>query len=284
VSDSDPSHYIAIVSGIAIEKATNGEDADTPTGPTIEVGESVVWTYVVSNPGTVPLGNVTVIDDQGVLPVYVDGDTNNDDLHDPGETWTYEASGTAVAGQYANVATATGTDPLEVVVEATDPSHYLGYGVGIDIEKATNGEDADVAPGAQIAEGDPVTWTYVLTNTGDAPIADVTLVDDKGEVPVFLGGDTNGDTLLDPDEIWTFEAKGIASEGQYTNLATATGVDPEGGTVTDEDPSNYNGVPPGLPVTDIETGTLALVALLLLGAGAALIGLTRSRKKNQEST
>ncbi|MCL1587681.1 MAG: hypothetical protein M3092_04620 [Actinomycetia bacterium] len=412
-SASDPSHYIGIVSEIAIEKATNGEDADTLPGPTIESGEPVVWTYVVTNPGTVPLANVTVTDDQGEVPAYVDGDTNDDDLLDPGETWTYEASGTAVAGQYANVATATGTDPLDLVVEATDPSHYLGYGAGIDIEKATNGDDADVAPGVEIAVGAPVawtyvvtntgdvalsdivlvddqgvvpsfvggdtdgdglldtdetwtfeasgtavldqytnlgtvsgivtepdgpvvdaprsravgdtisaedpsnyfgflagidvekstngvdadtapgveilvgdsvTWTYVVTNTGDSPIAEVALVDDRGELPVFIGGDTNGDTLLDPDEIWTYEAKGTAVAGQYTNVATATGSDLAGGTVTDEDPSNYNGVSHGLPVTGIETAALGLIGLLLLGAGAVLIGLTRSKKRKQGST
>jgi hypothetical protein len=281
VSDSDPSHYVGIVSEIAIEKATNGEDADTPTGPSIEVGEPVVWTYVVTNPGTVPLANVTVVDDQEVVPVYIDGDTNGDDLLDPGETWTYEAPGTSVAGQYANIATATGTDSLDLVVEATDPSHYVGFGVGIDVEKATNGLDADTAPGVDELVGDPVTWTYVLTNTGDVALSSITLVDDQGEVPVFKGGDTNGDGLLDPDEVWTFEASGTAAEGQYTNVATATGTDPDGGTVTDEDPSNYKGVTDGLPVTGIETGTLALVALLLLGAGAALIGLTRSRTKKR---
>ena len=284
VNDSDPSHYIGIVSEIVIEKATNGEDADTSPGPTIESGEPIVWTYVVSNPGTVPLANVTVTDDRGEIPVYVDGDTNGDDLLDPGETWTYEASGTAVAGQYANVATATGTDPLDLVVEAVDPSHYSGFGAGIDVEKATNGFDADTAPGVEVLVGDPVTWTYVVSNTGDVALSSITLVDDRGEVPVFTGGDTNDDGLLDPDEVWVFEAKGTATESQYANLATVTGTNPAGGVVTDEDPSHYNGVTDGLPVTGIETGTLALVALLLLGAGVVLIGLTRSKKRKQRSS
>ena len=40
---------------IVIEKATNGEDADTPTGPMVEVGDPVTWTYVVTNTGNVTL-------------------------------------------------------------------------------------------------------------------------------------------------------------------------------------------------------------------------------------
>ena len=47
------------VPDIDIEKATNGEDADTPTGPEIPVGGAVEWTYVVTNTGNVDLTNVT---------------------------------------------------------------------------------------------------------------------------------------------------------------------------------------------------------------------------------
>ena len=199
--------------------------------------------------------------------------------------------------QYTNLGTVSGivTEPEGPVVDAPrsravgdtisaeDPSNYFGFLAGIDVEKSTNGVDADAAPGVEVLVGDPITWTYVVTNTGDSPIADVVLVDDRGEVPVFIGGDTNSDTLLDPDETWTYEAKGIAVAGQYTNVATATGIDPAGGTVTDEDPSNYNGVSHGLPVTGIETGMLALIAILLLGSGAVVIGLTRSKNKKHNT-
>ena len=58
--------YTPNLPDIDIEKATNGEDADTPTGPQIPVGGDVTWTYVVTNTGNVDLTNVTVVDDQGV--------------------------------------------------------------------------------------------------------------------------------------------------------------------------------------------------------------------------
>jgi len=44
--------------GIEIEKATNGQDADSPPGPYIPVGDSVTWTYVVTNTGNVTLNKV----------------------------------------------------------------------------------------------------------------------------------------------------------------------------------------------------------------------------------
>ena len=37
------------------------------------------------------------------------GDTNHDGLLETGETWVFTASGTATAGQYSNIGTATGT-------------------------------------------------------------------------------------------------------------------------------------------------------------------------------
>ena len=118
------------------------------------------------------------------------GDDDSDGLLDPSETWTFEATGTATAGQYENTGTATGTDPQGLGLSATDPSHYFGVRSGIEIEKSTNGADADNAPGPLIAVGDPVTWTYVVTNPGNVPIADVAVTDDQAGVdPAFQGGD-----------------------------------------------------------------------------------------------
>jgi hypothetical protein len=110
---------------IGIEKATNGVDADTPTGPSIPVGDPVTWTYAVTNTGNVTLTGITVSDDQGVTV------TCPQTTLDPGDSMTCTASGTATAGQYANTGTATGfSDPTETQVTDTDPSHYLGTNDG----------------------------------------------------------------------------------------------------------------------------------------------------------
>ena len=57
------------------------------------------------------------------------------------------ATGTAERGQYANTATVTGIDAAENTVTDDDPSHYFGFIVEVDIEKFTNGEDADEPTG-----------------------------------------------------------------------------------------------------------------------------------------
>ena len=105
---------------IDIEKTTNGQDADTPTGPIIKVGDVVTWEYVVTNTGNVPLTNVTITDDQGV---NVSCPKTTLDVW---ETMICTATGIAAWGQYANVGTATGTTPAGDVVSDTDKSHYFG--------------------------------------------------------------------------------------------------------------------------------------------------------------
>ncbi len=115
---------------IDIEKSTNGEDADTPTGPIIFVGDTVTWEYFVENTGNVPfqLSEVTVTDDQGVLPVFdPTSDVGGDEILSVDETWRYFAEGIAQEGQYANLGTVVATfDPTDQTVTDNDPSHYLG--------------------------------------------------------------------------------------------------------------------------------------------------------------
>ena len=61
-----------------------------------------------------------------MTPRFVGGDANGDEELEPGEIWTYEATGSAVTGQYTNTGTVTGFDVLENPLSDTDPSHYFG--------------------------------------------------------------------------------------------------------------------------------------------------------------
>ena len=188
-----------------VEKSTNGQDADTAPGPYVPVGDPVTWTYTVTNPGNVALAGVSETDDQDVTVTYVSGDTDGDTLLDPAESWTYTATGTAVAGQYTNTGTATGTPPGGLPdVSDTDDSHYFGADAGVEITKRTNGDDAATDPGPYVPVGDPVTWTFEVVNTGNVPLSLLIVLDDNGTPldpaddynPTFVGGDTNLDGLI----------------------------------------------------------------------------------------
>jgi hypothetical protein len=243
VTDSDPSHYCAAEvpgeAAIHIEKYTNGEDADVAPGPTLLEGDNVQWVYVVTNPGDVTLTGVMVTDDQGVTVTCPGGQPF---ILQPGEAMTCFANGLAAIGQYANVGTATGTpEGGGDSVNDSDPSHYLGEEIveapEIDLEKHTNGFDADSPPGPALTVGDPVLWTYLVTNTGNVALTGVTVTDDQGAVVICPK------TTLLPGESMTCVASGVAEAGQYANIGTAEG-DAGAITVSDTDPSHYLGSEP----------------------------------------
>ena len=257
VSDFDPSHYFGVEGGITLKKYTNGVDADEAPGALIPVGDAVEWTYDVTNTGNSALSSIALSDNllgavtcpQTTLPV--------------GGMMTCTATGTSIRGQYANTATVTGIDGAQQTVSDTDPSHYFGYILQIDIEKATNGEDADTPTGPYVPVGDAVTWTYVVTNPGDFHIGNVVVSDDRGVTPVFQGGDTNGDAFLDVGEVWTYEATGSSTADQYANTATVTGTagDELDTVLTDSDPSHYFGL-----VASIDISKTPDVAVVDIGA------------------
>jgi len=221
---------ITPVPGIRIEKSTNGGDADVKPGPSITVGDPVTWTYVVTNTGSVDLTGVIVTDD--ILgDICTIGDLDID------ETQECEAVSQATLGQYANIGTAVDNNGDGSTVTASDPSHYLGVPElvpAITVEKSTNGEDADTVPGPSITVGDPVTWTYVVTNTGDVALTGVIVTDDiLGDV-CTIGNLAVGDSE-------TCEKSSTAVAGQYANIGTATDNGGEESTVIATDPSHYFG-------------------------------------------
>ncbi len=299
VDATDPSHYIGADPQIDIEKATNGVDADSPTGPSIVIGDVVTWTYEVTNPGTVPVSNVVVNDDNGTpadtsddfVPTFVSGDVNNNSLLDLIETWVYTAEGVATAGQYMNNGTVTGVGPDTVNPDGSttpgvdvadeDPSHYLGTEApvaSIDIEKDTNGTQADLeADNVALTEGADITWTYEITNTGGLDLVDVVVTDDvEGPVCTIASlaiGETTTCTLI-----------GTAGSADYRNIGSVTGqpVDdagtPTGDPVTDADASGYDVtvVPTPIPAPVVDLSIVKTVDGVLTSGSTGTYVLTVS--------
>ena len=103
--------------------------------------------------------------------------------------------------------------------------------------------DADTGPGPVIPVGGTAVFTYIVTNTGDVALSNVTLADDR--IPSsslhFVGGDANNNNLLDTNETWTYTASETVQPGvEYVNIGTVTGLDAiSGTTVTDNDAAHY---------------------------------------------
>ncbi|MGE0367312.1 MAG: hypothetical protein AB7Q00_16435, partial [Phycisphaerales bacterium] len=221
--------------------ADEGEVAD-------EAGDVIIYTYTVTNTGNAAIANVVVVDDNAtpgdtsddVTLTLDSGDLDSDGLLDVGETWNYSASYVVTQDDLdsgeaiTNIAVVTGTEADGDSDDAT---------VTIDQNKALNIEkDAVVGDGAADEVGDVITYTYTVTNTGNAAVANVVVVDDNAtpgdtsdDVTLTLqGGDANTDGLLDVGETWTYSASYVVTQADLdsgediTNVAVVTGDDTDG--------------------------------------------------------
>jgi uncharacterized repeat protein (TIGR01451 family) len=134
---------------------------------------------------------------------------------------------------------------------------------GINLLKKTNGTNNDTAPGLHIDNvGDPITWTYEVTNTSDVPLHNIVVTDNMGVTPVYQSGD-DGDGWLENGEMWIYRATGTAIDGYYANIGTVTGEPAVGDTVTDTNPDHYYTQPP------VKTPASSNLSLWLMVGGLA---------------
>lgn len=152
----------------------------------------------------------------------------------------------------------------------------------IDVVKLTNGIDVYPAPAVALTAGADVTWTYLVSNTGNRPLTDIVLTDDQE------GAITCPQTTLAVDEHMVCTVTGTAVAGTYVNIAsvTAAGPGPSGPTtVGDQDASSYVAtnpeVPGELPTTGAPTQSVVLLAVAMIAAGLGLIRIRRYRGRHE---
>ena len=247
VEASDPAYwYVAEENrpAIDVEKFVNGMDADTPTGPIVDIESIVQFRYVVTNSGNVPLVDVEMKDEDFL--------TCTTATLAAGASFECGTSTYAAAGQHVNTAKAHG-HWNDQTVEDTDLGHYFGSETpvpAIDIEKLVNGLDADTeADAVHVVNGSVVTFTYIVTNTGNVIL---TPVDVRDDTLIDVSCPKNA---LAPGESMTCTASTVATDGLHTNVGTAVGTagsDDSAVQVTDSDPGNYVGHPPTRPGIDVE--------------------------------
>ncbi|WP_174548642.1 SdrD B-like domain-containing protein, partial [Azohydromonas lata] len=155
------------------------EDADTlATAPVIAAGGQAVFTYEVTNTGTVALSDVRVSDDRIAAVSFVGGDDDHDGQLDVGETWIYTAHETVQAGAVVtNVGTATARDAVSgrtasdidvAIYTSTGLSQSVGDRVWLDAN-ANGIQDAGEAGFAGVTvQLRSATGTLLQTTTTDA--------------------------------------------------------------------------------------------------------------------
>ena len=86
--------------------------ADFPIIPDDNPPVEVTFTITLSNPGEVPLSNITVTDDICSLPIFGGGDKNANNQLDTTETWLYTCKNSTITVDTTNQACATGSFDL----------------------------------------------------------------------------------------------------------------------------------------------------------------------------
>ena len=94
--------------------------------PSLPVGATAVFTYIVKNTGTVELSNLSVLDNRIASLTYVGGDTDHNGKLGVNEAWTYTASEQVMStGTYLHTGSASGQDTVShLTVSDTDAAYY----------------------------------------------------------------------------------------------------------------------------------------------------------------
>ncbi|MBI4898606.1 MAG: DUF11 domain-containing protein, partial [Actinobacteria bacterium] len=166
-----------IVAGINIDK----------TGPNYaHDGDNLVFTYAVTNLNSSKLTNIKVTDDKcspvtGPVKTNSDADGYLENIGTDGvnpEVWTYTCTipggsvhGLEVGSQIVNTATVVGSPPCGPNVTDKDTHTTKIIHPAITVDKT--------ASPTTIHAGDTVTYTILATNSGDTPLSDVSVTDNK---------------------------------------------------------------------------------------------------------
>lgn len=183
-----------------------------PAGP-----GPVAYSYTVRNVGTVPMNNVTVVDNKCAPVTFVSGDTNANSLLNVGETWLYRCA-TSLSITTTNSATAVGYANGISATDIAFATVVVGNSTSPPLIHVVKTPNRLVVPFG----GGPVTYTYKVTNPGFVALRNVTIVDDRCTKISGPTGDTDRDNLLDATETWTFTCQ-MDIRRNTVNTVTTTG-------------------------------------------------------------
>ena len=255
---------------------------DTNANGRADLGETIEYSFVVTNTGDEPLTDVTVDDPRvtGLTPATVSLGL--------GATQTFTTAPYVVTqadideGVVENTAVARGLDPASAVVASAQDSALVPTpdrvpGLTID-KRAVLGDE--VADDDLAQAGETVAYSFVVENTGNTTITNVTVVDPR------VSGITPASVTLAPGAVQVFTADpyvvtaGDVSAGRLTNVATAEGTSPLGALGSPPDdtvlPTLSIG---GMAMTGAVVWPAAVTGVLLTALGLLAFRLSRVRRR-----
>ncbi len=230
-------------SGLKILKRA-GTPVDVNDSGLTDAGDTIAYTFTVTNTGNVPLTDIVVNDPLAGAVTCVATSLAPGAATECAAVEAYVVTeADELAGSVRNVATVTGEDPDGDPTDPSDPSETRTPtdrpAPRLTLDKRA-GTPVDVNDSGITDAGDTIRFTFTVTNAGNVPIRTVSVVDP------MVGAITCAATSLAPgaatecegDEPYTItEADEIAEI--VRNTATVTGVDPHEGDV-ESDPDSTN--------------------------------------------
>jgi hypothetical protein len=201
------------------------------------VGDTVAFTITVGNTGNVTLTGVAVTDTNATIGICTPAVPVA--TLAPGASISCAATHVATqadldAGHVDNLATSSGTEPAGATVSDDSPTVVVPAVQSPELT-ATKTTSAT----SYSAVGQVLTYTIGVTNTGNVTISVVSLFDANASI----GACTPGLPVaaLVPGGAVSCAAQHTITQddldaGHFDNLARATGLDPFGGSVTDDSP------------------------------------------------
>ncbi|MCP3855636.1 MAG: DUF11 domain-containing protein, partial [Actinomycetia bacterium] len=238
-----------------VKSLSNNDDADG--SGSISPGDTLTYTYDVTNDGTVTLSGVTVTDPLPSLSAITCPVTTLAPGVSMGCTATYLVTQSDIdAGEITSTGNATGSAPDGADVVATDP-HAVSLDPipGLELAKRV-AANADEDGSGNTSRGDTLTYEFAVTNTGNVTLTDLDLDDPLPGLSVV----TCPSTSITPGNIVTCSATYVVGQadvdrGTIDNTATAS-VEGPGGDPTDPtdditDTSNTSAPLPRTPAIDL---------------------------------
>jgi len=267
-------------------EATSGSTVPIPAEPSMTIAKSaspiptdvaagsvITYTYVVTNTGNVTIDNAAPIDlgptFNGVSGTNVLRLPPPDDVAEvidiaPGNSSTFTATYVISQQDLDNMAAA--ADPTVAIDNSATADGEPVNGVLPPVPPSTVETGVDASPAleliktssvvAPVAAGSIVTYTFMLSNTGNVTVTNPIVTDAMCQSPAsplsftngfIAGGDTGANIgALDVGETWEFSCGYALTQanldaGTVQNTANGSGQDPAGNPVDDDSDSGNIG-------------------------------------------
>ncbi|RYY34715.1 MAG: DUF11 domain-containing protein, partial [Sphingobacteriaceae bacterium] len=217
-------------------------------------GDVINYTIVVTNTGNAKQNSVAVSDPFVTLSAAVKTNGNNDATLDKGEVWTYTGVYTVKQADLDNNGKPTLNSGLINNTATFSSTEITTQTASNKVAIVTSGKLQLVKTGILSANGDEITYSFLVKNTGNVTINNLKLSDNK-----ITGNITLAKTTLLPNETTTASATYQITtaeklSGTVTNTATVKGNNQQGAEVTAISGSTTNNTDP----TVIKTGVYPL--------------------------